>query len=204
MRGMNKNNAQLGGLALIVLILFVAAISLKTDTKNDQNNYPVKPEDFVQQKQTSALPILPDREAEEKNNFIAQKITGDILPDKRKKTDAGNQETMTQNSGMAQSPETPSTIQNPNPEEALRYFSIFSAPFLNLLATESNPVSNETTSEQKSETNTAIGEDCGGGTAPKPGIGPSFWTPTCLACYFACAPYAYLWDSITEICGCAK
>ncbi len=60
-----------------------------------------------------------------------------------------------------------------------------------------------------------LGIQCGGRTAAPQGLGPNWWTCKCTgccvpckfgcclpSCELGCRPYAYLWDSITGICGC--
>lgn len=60
-----------------------------------------------------------------------------------------------------------------------------------------------------------LGVQCGGGTIAPEGLGPNWWTCRCTGCCIpcklgcclpgcadGCAPRAYLWDSITGICGC--
>ncbi|MBI2624078.1 hypothetical protein HYW67_01105 [Candidatus Parcubacteria bacterium] len=61
-----------------------------------------------------------------------------------------------------------------------------------------------------------LGVQCGGRTTAPQGLGPNWWTCKCTgccipcglggcclpSCELGCRPYAYLWDSITGICGC--
>ncbi|MBI4385310.1 hypothetical protein HY573_00595 [Candidatus Parcubacteria bacterium] len=60
-----------------------------------------------------------------------------------------------------------------------------------------------------------LGIQCGGRTVSPEGLGPTWWTCKCTgccipcrlgcclpSCELGCRPRAYLWDSITGICGC--